>query len=252
MEGHKEEIKMKKDIPYNSVSIDYKNIVNVFVTKIHEIVCGNLICVFLTGSYARGEATENSDLDVWCVFKNLDTDILAKTGEISRNLPINYNDLELNPQCMTLDEFKSNCFSKFLAYPIIYFEGILLFGEDIATKIIHDKELEQIYKEFLAEILLSIRHYISVNEPIEKLTYNKIKTWVLKPLMFALRLERYLHKKFYPLTINDLFSAYDFPPIAVSYFMNKEKWENDIINCRETVLKSLHDEVNKLLMDCKI
>jgi len=240
---------MKKDIPYNSISIDYKNLLDIFVKKIHKIENNNLISVFLTGSFARGEATENSDLDVWCVFNKLDVGILTKIGDISRNLPVSYSKLEINPQCLTIDEFNSGYFSKFLAYPIIFLESILLFGDNIATKPLQDDNVEKMYKEFLAEILLSIRHYISVNEPVEKLTYQKIKIWVLKPLMFALRLERYLHKKQYPLTINDLASSYDVPPISILYFMNKEKWDNDIINCKNETLYSLHEDVIKLLID---
>ena len=238
---------MRKDIPYNCISIDYNNLLDIFVNKIYEVVNDNLISVFLTGSFARGEATENSDLDIWCIFNKLDTDILAEIGNISRNLPVNYNKLELNSQCLTINEFQSGYFSKFLAYPIIYMEGILLFGDDITKRPIQDEEVEKVYKEFLSEILLSIRHYISVNEPAEKLVHQKIKTWVLKPLMFALRLERYLHNKQYPLTINDLLSAFDVPQNSVLYFMNKEKWDNDIKNCRDATLYLLHEEVSKLL-----
>ena len=53
-------------------------------------------------------------------------------------------------------------------------EGILLLGNDIFEKSVQNKMVEKIHKGFLAEILLSIRHYISVNEPAEKLTYKKM------------------------------------------------------------------------------
>ena len=235
---------MNKNIPDNNVSFDYKNLLNIFVNKIQNTFNDNLVSVFLTGSYARGEAVDNSDLDIWCVFNKLDTEILTKIGEISRNLPINYNELEINSQCLTLNEFENGYFSEFLAYPIIYLEGILLFGDDITTKQIQDKEIDKIYKEFLAEVLMSIRHYISVNEPVEKLTYQKIKMWVLKPLMFALLLERYLYKKQYPLKINDLLSSYEVPPVSLLYYMNKEKWDYDIIKNRNKTLYSIHEEIH--------
>ena len=95
---------------------------------------------------------------------------------------------------------------------------------------------------------MGIRHYISVNEPTEKLTFQKIRTWVLKPLMFALRLERYLHTKKYPITCNDLLIAYDNSPMSIIYFMNKEKWDNDISNNRIGTLCILHDEVKNMLI----
>ena len=66
--------------------------------------------------------------------------------------------------------------------------------------------------------------------------------------MFALRLERYLYTKQYPLTINDLVNAFDIPPKSVIYFMNKEKLDNDIQTYRDTTLYSLHEEVEELLM----
>jgi predicted nucleotidyltransferase len=242
---------MNKNLPNNDIFVDYKKILNIFVNNIQNIANGNLICVFITGSFARGEATEKSDLDVWCVFNDLDTDTLNKIGEISRNFPVNYNDLELNSQCLTLEEFNSGYFSKFLAYPIIYLEGILLFGEDITTKPLKNKEIEKIMKEFLVEILMSIRHYISVDEPAEKLTHQKVKTWILKPLMFVLRLERYLCRNQYPLTINDLLSAYDVPPIPILYFMDKEKWENDITNFKNKTLFLLHEIVCKIIKECE-
>ena len=236
------------DIPHNSISKNYKELISSFTKQIQDVERENLVSIFLTGSFARGEATENSDLDIWCIFKTLDIETLTKIGLISQHLPISYNKLEVNSQCLTIEEFNSDHFSKFLAYPIIYLEGILLFGDDIVKKPVENEMVEKIYKGFLAEILLSIRHYISVNEPADKLTYQKIKTWVLKPLMFALRLERYLYTKQYPFTCNDLLAAYDIPPISIVYFMNSEKWDQDILNQREKTLYSLHDEVRKMLL----
>ncbi|MCL2638263.1 MAG: nucleotidyltransferase domain-containing protein [Oscillospiraceae bacterium] len=239
---------MKKQIPYNNVSWDYKGSINTFVSELNEAEQNNVVSVFLTGSYARGEAAENSDLDIWCVFKQLNSGILSKVGLISQKLSVVCRQTELNPQCLTLDEFNSSCFSKFLTYPIIYFEAVLLFGENIAVRAIRKEEADKIYKEFLAEVLLSIRHYITVNESEEKLTFQKIKTWVLKPLMFALRLERYSFTNQYPLTIKDLLNAYTEPPLSVIYFTNSDKWDKDIKDSKDRVLHALHDEVEKLLL----
>ena len=239
---------MKTYIPNNTVSKDYKGVLNAFVERLVELDKSNIVSIFLTGSFARGEATETSDLDVWCVFKKINTETLTAVGTISQNLPVSYNDFEVNAQCLSFSEFNSCYFSNFLAYPIIYLEAILLWGNDIATKEIQDGEIEKTYKKFLAEVLLSIRHYITVNEPVEKLTFPKIKTWVLKPLMFALRLERYVYTKHYPVTISELMNAYDIPLKAVAYFMSKEKWETDIQSCREATLYSLNNEVEKFLM----
>jgi len=242
---------MRTILPINNISKDYNGLLNAFFVQLCEVEQDNIASIFVTGSFARGETTEGSDLDVWCIFDEVSTETLNRVGLASRNLPISYNDLEINAQCLTLDEFNSNHFSKFLAYPIIYAEGVLLHGKDIAARTVQECEIEKTCNEFLADILLSIRHYIAVNEPAEKLTYAKIKTWVLKPLMFALRLERYSTTGHYPLTITELLNAYSSPPISVIYFTNAEKWNEDIQVQRDWVLRSLHEEVvNMLACSC--
>jgi hypothetical protein len=125
---------------------------------------------------------------------------------------------------------------------------VLLWGEDVASRSIPDHETERVWKELLAEVLLSIRHYIAVNEPAENLTFQKIRTWILKPLMFALRLERLSHIEKYPLTITDLLHSYETPPQSVLYFCDKKKWDSTIQSNRDLTLHSLHDEVSGMLM----
>jgi len=238
---------MRIALPENNISKDYSSLINDFIAQICKVEKDNIVSIFLTGSFARGEATDGSDLDVWCIFNELNVETLNRVGLASRNLPVSYDKLEMNAQCLTYNEFNNKHFSKFLAYPIIFAEGVLLHGKDIASRAIQDGEIEKTYKEFLAEILLGIRHYIAVNEPAEKLTFAKIKAWVLKPLMFALRLERYSVTRSYPLTITELLKAYPTPPISAVYFANGEKWNEDIQSQRNNVLRSLHDEVANLL-----
>ena len=37
------------------------------------------------------------------------------------------NQLEVNAQCLTIEESNSGCFAKFLAYPIIFLEAVIAF-----------------------------------------------------------------------------------------------------------------------------
>ena len=239
---------MRKDLPKSNVKKNYKYVLNTFVKNIVEQEETNIISIFLTGSFARGEATENSDLDIWCIFKHLNTSTLSKVGDIVRNLPINYDKLEVNSQCITLDEFNSSFFSKFTFKPIVALEGVLLYGNELDKDLPSLEPIENLYKEMMSEILLSIRHYISVNEPVEKLTHNKIKTWVLKPLMFALRLERYFSTQNYPLTSNDLLNtcANETAQI-IEYFLDEKKWLIDIFNDYSGTLNYLHETTLKLI-----
>ncbi len=239
---------MKNNLPHNSISKNYTELLEIFIEKIKILETNNLVSVFLTGSFARGEANENSDLDIWCIFNHIKYSTLKNVGTITQTLPVSYNEIELNTQCLTLDEFNSKYFSKFIAYPIIYLEAVLLYGSDIAMKRPQNDDIIKTYKEIISEVLLSIRHYISVNEPAEKLTHQKIRMWVLKPLMFALRLERFCLTEHYPMTISDLQKSYSSVPMSVKYFTDKELWANDIINNHDNTLSLLCKELENLMI----
>lgn len=238
---------MKKTVPFNKVNHSYANVLDEFVKALVEKQTDNIKAVMLTGSYARGEATDSSDLDVWCLFTRVDTDVLAAVGEVARTLPIRYDDLEVNAQCLTKEEFEHGYFSNFISPPTIYFEAVLLYG-DYSLNEISLSEIEFTYKKIMAEVLLSVRHYISVDEPKENLTYRKLNAFILKPLMFALRLERFLQNGKYPLSTKDLQHACenDFE-IFVSWFMYPSLLDEDIRKDNRHVLNTMHNLIQNLL-----
>lgn len=91
------------------------------------------------------------------------------------------------------------------------------------------KKIQLSYKKNLANILMSIRHYICVDEPKELLTHKKISTYILKPLMFALRQERFCSTGVYPLSIESLLEFYqDDNRIMVEYFLNQERLRQSV------------------------
>jgi predicted nucleotidyltransferase len=59
---------MRKEIPFNNVSHDYERVLKEFVSQIHDKLGNRLVMVYLTGSYARGDATDYSDIDLFCIF----------------------------------------------------------------------------------------------------------------------------------------------------------------------------------------
>ncbi len=76
---------------------------------------------------------------------------------------------------------------------------------------------------------MSVRHYLCVDEPEKSLTHKKITAYILKPLMFALRQERFCATGIYPLSTEQLLRSYsDNNRIIVEYFMDREKFDNDI------------------------
>lgn len=239
---------MRNIIPENTVNFDYHNTLNHFISLLRKRQKGNIKCIYLSGSYARGDATDESDLDLFCVFDSLTDKELYDVGFCARNTPISYDNLEINTQCLSINEFDSEYFKGWTEKSARILDSVLVFGEDIFGNDVSIIELKTIYKRYLTDVLMSIRHYISVDEPIEKLTYRKIKIYILKPLMFPLRMERYCAIGTFPLTINSLKNALDeSDKFIVDFFCNETAFNEAINANHRTVLNKLHNLTLKKL-----
>lgn len=239
---------MRNNIPENAVNLDYHGALNHFISLLIERQESNIKCVYLSGSYARGDATDASDLDLFCVFDTLTDKALSDVGFSARNTPISYENLEINTQCLSINEFNREDFKGWTEKPARILDSVLIFGEDIFGNDVSTNELEKIYKKYLTDVLMSIRHYISVDEPIEKLTYRKIKTYILKPLMFPLRMERYCTTGSFPLAIDSLKNALDeSDKFVVDFFCSETDFNEAINENYRTVLYKFHNVVLKKL-----
>lgn len=241
---------MRTDIPYNKVKCDYKAILREFVEMLEERQRDNLVCVYLTGSYARGDATDSSDLDVFCIFERIDPFILRDVGFCTNNLSVLYSDIEVNPQAISLSEFMSDGFGEWgcIEYAVRELDSVLLYGEFPLVN--SPNNIEYLYKRYMSDVLMSIRHYICVDEPKEKLTYSKIKTYILKMLLIAMRLERYTKTGVYPISTSDLLEAYsDDRRILVEYYTDPQKLQADVDKDHRTVLSGMHDAVKKMILE---
>lgn len=178
---------MRRVIPDNKVSYDYKKVLNEFVSALKNRLGECLVMVYLTGSYARGDANDNSDLDVFCIFSTINQYVLEAVGHCARNTSIPYDLLEINTQSLSVDEYKSKIFEEWSEYAVTELNSVLLYGEQLVEIENINEKIQLSYKKNLANIIMSIRHYICVDEPKELLTHKKISAYILKPLMFALR-----------------------------------------------------------------
>lgn len=236
---------MRREIPLNKVSYDYEKILAEFVSSLKSRLGESLLMVYLTGSYARGDANDKSDLDVFCIFSSINQSVLETVGFCARNTSIPYAVLEINTQSLSVDEYKSKIFEDWSEYAVTELNSVLLYGEQLVE--INEK-VRISYKKNMANILMGIRHYICVDEPKRLLTYKKITTYILKPLMFAMRQERFCATGVYPLSVEQLLSSYeDDNKIMVEYFLNQEKFEKDILDDHRAVLMFLHDRVHRLI-----
>ena len=67
---------MRAEIPANNVCHHYENVLSEFIMHLKSKQAANVLSVYLAGSYARGDATDFSDLDVFCVFKTINPQVL--------------------------------------------------------------------------------------------------------------------------------------------------------------------------------
>ena len=126
--------------------------------------------------------------------------------------------------------------------------SVLLYGEELLHPENMKETLELSYRRILADVIMGVRHYLCVDEPKDKLTHQKITTYILKPLMFALRQERFCKTGVYPLSAKELFASYqDENRILVEYFLDKETFDSDIAKDHKAVLLKMHDLLNELL-----
>lgn len=239
---------MRIKIPSNNVKYDYENVIRKFVALLADKQRNNLECVYLSGSYARGDANNDSDIDIFCLFGYIDNSVMQDVGYCARNMSVEYDILEINAQCMTVTEFLDEAFEDwgYGEYGIRELDSVLLYGK--IPFVDKPYEIRNVYKKYLGDIIMSIRHYICVDAPKEKLTHKKIKNYILKPLMFALRLERYCNTENYPLSISDLYHSYaDERRRLVEYFCNADKFDQDIETDHKAVLNYLHTVIVKMI-----
>lgn len=234
-------------LPDNRVSHDYRRLIHAFSARTVAAFPGNLRSIVLSGSHARGEAREGSDIDLWCVFETLSPAILQEVGAITRSLPHAAATVELNSQCVTAAEIDAPAFGHAIQPLILSLEGIPVFGDKPRFPA-SAETIAACWQSILAEVLLSIRHYLSVAEPAENLTHEKLRRWVLKPLLFGLRIYVYGRTAHYPISLAQLDESLDADQrIVVAYFLDALRWQRDSTGNAAGCLVRLHEIVAGIL-----
>ncbi|WP_377891940.1 nucleotidyltransferase domain-containing protein [Alkalihalobacillus sp. R86527] len=142
--------------------------------------------VIITGSFARGEAGPNADLDLWCFYHQevVKPPYLPELPGVSIDL-----------RCRTLEEYKHTLNGeREVVAP--FFEQLVLYGD--TPFILPEKESIRSGKQKLVK---SIESRLS-GSPSKKVYYE-----MLNEVMYLIRIERYLAISEYPLTISDMYAT---------------------------------------------
>lgn len=177
----------------------YKKI-EAFKNKAVECFGERVQCILLTGSYARGEEREKSDIDMWVFLDKVEYEDLNSISKILLKLPL---EPKLNPQCTSFDESLIPFFIREYS-PIQYStDGKILYG---SLKIPYPKKEEFLEnsKRLIVYVLMGIRHFICTNESNEALFKKKLWKRILKPFMWALRYRCAAQEGIYPIKLEEL------------------------------------------------
>lgn len=239
---------MRIKLPQNKVCKKYEIIIEEYIKAITESLEKDIMSIYIEGSYAKGEANDESDFDIFIIIDNINLNKLNTIGLITSEIFEKYGNAKINPQCMGIEEFNLEIFENWSMKSIIALNGVLLYGKDLSNKNVNANDLRLYYKKALVEILMSIRHYININKPSSKLSYQNFKAFILKPLLYIMRVERFCNIGKYPLTNQELVESYsDEYSIIIEYFTNSEKFLNNIANDKNATLFTIHSLVENLI-----
>ncbi len=149
---------------------------------------------------------------------------------------------------MTETQLESVFFENWSEACVKVLDGVFLYGCDFFEGEAVKEKLEGLYKKYLVDVLMGIRHYITVDKAKEKLTYKRIETYILKALLFPLRMERYCVTGVYPISKEALLHSCegDLKEI-VAYSIYPERFEEAVAINHKDVLSKLHGAVEALL-----
>ncbi|KAJ51782.1 putative nucleotidyltransferase [Clostridium tetanomorphum] len=206
-----------------------------------------LMCMLLTGSYARGEERDTSDIDMWVFLDKVEYKDLNEIGKILLNLP---KEPKLNPQCTSFEEALMPFFIREYSSIQYHTDGKILYG-DLKVPYPKREEFLENSNKLIVYVLMGIRHFKCINESKESLFKKKLQKRILKPFMWALRYRCAATTGIYPLELDKLkeFSSSDEINAINIYkdFLIDKK--DSYIGREEEILKSIYLLCEKLIQE---
>jgi predicted nucleotidyltransferase len=186
-----------------------------------------LRAVVLVGSFARGDASPASDLDLIVLVDRADVALLDRVGAVVASIESPH---EINPSVIAVAELRAA--PELFDWLLIKHEGRLLDGQLPADIACCQTELDLAQK--IAEVLLSARHYLAVAEPAANFAGGKLRPWILKPLSYALRFYEVHRTGHYPRRYADVASRY--PALALDPVRDHRRLLEAALEICETIL----------------
>jgi predicted nucleotidyltransferase len=118
-----------------------------------------LHAIVLVGSFARGDASSASDLDMIVLVDRADVALLDRVGTVVVSIESSH---EINPSVIAVAELRTD--PDAFDWLLIQHEGLLLDGELPPDVTCRQTELD-LAQKIATEVLLSARHYLAVAEP---------------------------------------------------------------------------------------
>lgn len=98
-----------------------------FEKEVRETLSSNLILLEVFGSKARGDFTEESDMDILVVVKKFEPVVMEKMAAISSGISIKEGIL-ISPLVLSESEYKKNRYADTLFVRELDRDGVLIYG----------------------------------------------------------------------------------------------------------------------------
>ncbi len=114
---------MKKELRY--LKKMERKVINSFVKELRERLGNEIVSVWIFGSRIKGDAKEDSDIDIFVLVKEKTANISEELAEITANYDLEYG-LPLAPVLYDLFEYKKNKELGSFFFENVEKEGVIL------------------------------------------------------------------------------------------------------------------------------
>lgn len=210
-----------KTIPLqNSTALNLPRFIREFCESIP--LKNKVVSAILYGSYARGDATEKSDINILIVCDYIDASFLLALKQYASACEKNTGDAKISLLCVGEKELESGCEGYPISLLSLYFEGVLMYGKDVFSVLPTEAGVKSEISKILSLVLYRVSSLIFSEKPV--LAAALVKD-VLNPLMAAFRLERLISTNEYPENNKTLFYRYgnEGAAIVVDFVLSDER-----------------------------